>query len=237
MDKSALRFCIIGGEPAPAELLLEISRAFGVPVTTVYSMTECLSGIAHHRRDLATRVKPGSCGKPFFGEVSLRDSQGREQSEFGELWVRNATVRACYTDPALNEERLHGGWFRTGDLFSRDEDGDYFHRGRADDMFICNGKNIYPVEIEGLLSGHAAVEMACAGPVTLPGKGPVPGVLIVTRSPVTEAELQAYCMRHGASHAVPQVIRFVASLPLLGPGKIDRQGAQRLLQQSFAAAS
>ena len=231
MDKSALRFCIIGGEPSPDDLLAEIEQAFGVPVLTVYSMTECLSGIAHMRRDLFAHVTRGSCGKQFFGELSLRDADGNEQLQSGELWVRNATVHRCYLDPDLNEERLHGGWFRTGDVFFRDADGNYFHRGRVDDMFICNGKNIYPVEIERLLLAHPAVEMVCATAVTLPGKGPVPGVMIVAKSQVSETELQELCLRDGPSHAVPQVIQFGDSLPLLGPGKIDRREVQRRLQQ------
>jgi acyl-CoA synthetase (AMP-forming)/AMP-acid ligase II len=235
MDKSALRFCIIGGEPSPPALLAEIEQAFGVPVMTVYSMTECLSGIAHMRHDLfRSRVPPGSCGKQFFGELSLRDVEGAEQPQLGELWVRNATVHSCYLDPALNEDRLRGGWFRTGDLFYRDAHGHYFHRGRVDDMFICNGKNIYPLEIEQVLMAHPAVEMVCAGPVVLRDKGPVPGVVIVARSRVSAAELQEFCMREGPSHAIPQVIQFADDLPLLGPGKVDRRAVQRVLEQVCA---
>jgi acyl-CoA synthetase (AMP-forming)/AMP-acid ligase II len=231
MDKSALRFCIIGGEPSPDELLAEIEAGFGVPVATAYSMTECLSGIAHMRRDLFTGVKRGSCGKQFFGELSLRDAAGNEQAQSGELWIRNATVHACYQDSALNEERLQDGWFKSGDLFHRDAQGNYFHRGRVDDMFICNGKNIYPVEIENLLLAHPGVESACAAPVTLPGKGPVPAVLIVANATVSEAELRQLCLLRGPSHAVPQYIQFVDALPLLGPGKTDRLNAQALLQR------
>jgi acyl-CoA synthetase (AMP-forming)/AMP-acid ligase II len=233
MDKSALRFGIVGGEPCPHELLQQIEHAFSVPLVSVYSMTECLSGIAHHRRDLFSgRVKRGSVGKQFFGELSLRDTQGKEQSSLGELWVRNATVHTCYLDAQLNEERLQHGWFRTGDVFFRDADGEYFYRGRTDDMFVCSGKNIYPIEIEQLLSNHPAVEIACAAPVTLPGKGCVPGVLVIAKASVSEGELQQFCMRHGQSHAVPQVIRFAQSLPLVGPGKVDRRGVQAVLQQN-----
>jgi acyl-coenzyme A synthetase/AMP-(fatty) acid ligase len=229
MDKSALRFCIIGGEPSPDELLAQIEEAFGAQVVTAYGMTECLCGIGHIRRDLRVGVKRGSCGKQFFGELSLRDAQGHEQAQTGELWVRNASVHACYQDPASNAERLRDGWFRTGDLFFRDADGNYFHRGRADDMFICNGKNIYPIEIERLLLGHPAVTMACAAAVTLPDKGTVPAAMVVAGAPVSEAELQQLCLLRGPSHAVPQLIRFVDALPLVGPGKIDRRTVQHLL--------
>ena len=238
MDKSALRFCITGGEPCSFELITRIEQAFGVPVVTAYSMTECLSGIGHLRHDLfARRVKPGSCGRQIFGEVALRDAEDRQQPEFGELWVRNATVRACYLDGHLNDEKLISGWFRTGDLFYRDSDGDFFHRGRTDDMFIVNGKNIYPSEIELLLMKHPAVEIACAAPVEMPGKGPVPAVLVVARQRVSIAELQEFFMKNGASHAVPRLIRLADAIPLIGPGKIDRPAAIRLLRQAALEAS
>ncbi len=233
MDKSALRFCITGGETCSLELATQVEEAFGAPLVTAYSMTECLSGIGHRRHDLfARRLKPTSCGRQIFGELSLRDADGREQADFGELWIRNATVHRCYLDSRLNEERpAADGWFRSGDLFHRDADGDFFHRGRIDDMFICNGKNIYPPEVELLLMKHPAVELACAAAVQLPGRGPVPGAVIVARQPVSEAELQEFFMKNGPSHAVPQVIRFAANIPLIGPGKIDRPGVTRLLAQ------
>lgn len=234
MDRSALRFCIIGGEPCSLEVLGELAQAFGVPFVTAYGMTECLSGIAHVRRDLYSgRIKPAGCGKQLFGEISLRDPEGHEHSDSGELWVRNATVAQCYLETGLNEQRFSNGWFRTGDLFFRDSDGVFFHRGRVDDMFICNGKNIYPLEIEQLLGTHPAVDMVCAGPVSLKGMGSVPAVMVVAKCPVGESELQEFCMRLGPSHAVPQFIHFVDALPLLGPGKVDRREALRLLQAHF----
>jgi long-chain acyl-CoA synthetase len=237
MDRSALEFCITGGEPCPDDLTAQIESAFGVPVITAYSMTECLSGIGHRRHDLfRRRVKRGSCGKQLFGEISLRDTQGREHPDSGELWVRNPTVHPCYMDASLNDERLRGGWFRTGDLFFRDADGDFFHRGRVDDMFICNGKNIYPMEMELLLMKHPAVEAACAAPVTFATHGPVPAAMIVARYPVSEAAVQDFAMRNGASHAVPQLVVFAESLPLLGPGKLDRIRVKQVLQQAYENA-
>jgi acyl-CoA synthetase (AMP-forming)/AMP-acid ligase II len=237
MDRSALRFCITGGEPCPPELVSQVEHAFGVPLVTGYSMTECLSGLGHLRRDLFARdIKPGSCGRPIFGEVKLCDRQGGESSREGELWVRNATVHECYLDPELNERHLRGGWFRTGDLFFRDADGCFFHRGRVDDMFICNGKNIYPVELETLLMRHPAIEMACAAPVSTAQRGTVPGALIVARQAVSHAEIQEFSMKFGPSHAIPQVVKVVDALPQLGPGKVDRRRAAELLQEHFDQA-
>jgi fatty-acyl-CoA synthase len=233
MDRSALRFCITGGEPCAPELASRIEAAFGVPLVTAYSMTECLSGLGHSRADLfARRTKSGSCGRQLFGESRLFDNEGREQAAFGELWVRNATVNKCYLDSALNAKHLRGRWFRTGDLFAKDEDGDYFHSGRVDDMFICNGKNIYPVEIELLLMQHPAVEAACGVSVATSEQGVVVGALIVARHPVSRAEIQEFMIRRGPSHVVPQIIGFAKSLPQIGPGKLDRhRAAQQLREQ------
>jgi fatty-acyl-CoA synthase len=119
MDRSALRCCILIGEPCPMELLRRIEAAFGVPAVLAYSMTECLSGIGHSRRQIfAQTIKPGSCGRQLFGELALRDEKGTLREDFGELWIRNETVHPCYLDPAMNEARLRGGWFRTGAVAS-----------------------------------------------------------------------------------------------------------------------
>lgn len=233
MDRSALRFCISGGEHCPPELIDRIEAEVGVPLVGAYSMTECLSGIGHTRRDLfGRRIKRGSCGKQLFGELKLCDPQGQEHPDSGELWVRNSTVYECYRQAEHNASRIRGGWFRTGDLFHRDAEGDFFHRGRADDMFICNGKNIYPIEIELLLAKHPAVDAACAAPIVSPVSGIVPAVLVVPRQPTSATELQEFFARVGPSHAIPQVVKLVDSMPLLGPAKIDRRRATQMLQEA-----
>jgi acyl-CoA synthetase (AMP-forming)/AMP-acid ligase II len=237
MDRSALRCCILGGEPCSLELIRRIEAAFGVAAVMIYSMTECLSGIGHSRREIfENTIKHGSCGRQLFGELNLRDADGTVREDFGELWVRNATVHRCYLDPALNEARLRGGWFRTGDLFARDEDGDFFHRGRVDDMFICNGKNIYPLEMELLLLQRPGVEAVCAAPVTSRHKGLVPTVLVVTSQPLSRVQIQNHFRSNGPPHTVPQFVMFADALPLLGSGKTDRRQAASMLQAAYDAA-
>jgi long-chain acyl-CoA synthetase len=234
MDRSALRCCMLGGEPSSLELIRRVEDAFGVPALAVYAMTECLSGIGHNRQDLfARRIKPGSCGRLLLGELSLRDADGVAQENSGELWVRNATVHDCYLDPEMNQARLRSGWFRTGDVFARDEDGDFFHRGRVDDMFICNGKNIYPVEMEQVLLGHSAVDAVCAAPVASQDKSPLPAVLVVASQPMSTRQIRDYFRRHGPTHAIPQFVQFVDALPMFASGKIDRAKAQSLLQAAY----
>ncbi len=100
-------------------------------------------------------------------------------------------------------------------------------------MFICNGKNIYPIEMESLLMRHAAVEAACAAPVTTAERGVIPAALVVPKQPVSEAELQEFFLSVGASHAIPQVVKLVDAMPLLGPGKTDRRRVAQMLQEAY----
>ncbi len=233
-DLTALKFCITMGEPCTAALAGQIEDAFRATVVSAYGLTECFTGIGHLKADLLQgRGKPGSCGKHCFGEIKLLGEDGTEHPEFGELWVRNPTVHACYLDPALNEERLREGWFRTKDLFYRDPDGYFFHRGRCDDMFICNGKNIYPADIEKIMASHPAVELACAAPVTDGQSGHIPAVLILARTTISGAALMDFAAKNGPAHAVPRLVEFTSDMPRVGPGKINRLEAARQLQSAY----
>lgn len=235
-DVSSLRFCITVGEPCPPELAAEITRAFDATVASAYGLTECLTGIGHLRADLLSgSSKVGSCGRLCFGEYRLVSPSGVDSETHGELWVRNSTVARCYLDDALNEARFEGEWFKTRDLFHRDADGFFFHRGRADEMFICNGKNIYPAEVESVLTRHPLVDAACAAGVHSAKKGIVPAALVVVTAETTAEALIDFAARHGPAYAVPQLVKFVPSLPRVGPGKIDRLAAAKILQRSLDA--
>jgi acyl-CoA synthetase (AMP-forming)/AMP-acid ligase II len=233
-DLSHLKFCITLGEPCSEELARRISDAFGAIVASAYGLTECLTGIGHMRSDLLSgAVKPGSCGTLCFGEIRLVADSGAISENCGELWVRNSTVSRCYREDSLNDARLEDGWFKTRDLFFRDADGHFFHRGRCDEMFISNGKNIYPAEIESLLAKHPQIDTVCAAPVQSTRKGTIPAVLVVAKPDTSAQSIIDFAARHGAAHAIPQFVQFTASLPRVGPGKIDRVAAGRMLQQSF----
>jgi long-chain acyl-CoA synthetase len=237
-DLSAVRYCIAMGEPCTPELSGRISRAFGAPVATAYGMTECFTGIGHRRDDLRCGVlPPASCGRHFFGEVKLVDENGVENERFGELWVRNESVRPCYTDGKRNAERFHDGWYASRDLFERSPDGHFFHRGRCDDMFICCGKNIHPVEIEAVLGRHPDIAQVCAAPIRLRDENTMPGVLVIAKQALSESEVIDFAARNGPGHAVPRVVSFVEQLPLVGPGKVNRREARQMLQQAYDRAA
>jgi long-chain acyl-CoA synthetase len=237
-DVSHVRYCVSMGEPCTPDLSAQIGRAFKATVAAAYGMTECFAGIGHNKEDLLRGDVPhGSCGRHHFGEVKLVDESGAENARFGELWVRNESVHRCYTEEKLNAERFHDGWYVTRDLFERTPEGHFYHRGRSDDMFICNGRNIYPVEIEALLGRHPGIAQVCAAPVLTRDDKTLPGVLVMARHAIAESEVLDFAARHGPSHAVPRVVSFVEQLPLVGPGKVNRIAARRLLQDVYDRAA
>jgi long-chain acyl-CoA synthetase len=232
LDLSRLRFCITLGEPCSPGLAQQITAALGhVTVVSAYGLTECFTGLGHLRSELAAgRVKPGSCGTHAFGEIRLVDADGQDADTFGELVVRNESVHACYLDNELNASRIVNGWFRTRDLFFKDPDGCFFYRGRCDDMFICNGKNVYPAQLETLFTDHPAVELACATSVQTGDGDVVPALFIVPRAAISETEIIDFAARNGPRYAIPRLVHFTPSAPKLGPGKIDRAEVARVLQ-------
>ena len=229
----ALTALMVGSAPCPASLLEAVKNAFGVHVWEGYGLTEGGPVVLAPHMD---RPPPpyGSCGTPLDGcEVKLLDEAGREQPSLGELWVRQPGVTPGYHNLSeVNRTRLVDGWLKTGDIFYRDGDGNFFFRGRTDDMFVCGGENVYPIEIESLLLRHPAVANVCVVPVPHATKGEAPAAMVVARGPVDEETLKRFCLDNGPAFSHPRHIVFVEALPLSGAGKIDRAAVRRALLAS-----
>lgn len=236
LDFSHLQSLKIGSAPTPKELLDEVERAFGVPVGESYGLTEGGPVMIGPPTD-GRSVPHGSCGVVWpEGEVKLLNFEGNESESYGELWVRNPGVTPGYYNlPEVNQERLKDGWLRTGDVFSRDEEGFYYFRGRTDDMFNSGGENIYPLEVENMLLKHPAVAEVSVVPVPHKIKGEVPVAMVVTAKgrTTTEEQLKQFCLSSGPAYAHPRRVVFVPEMPLNGPGKIDRKVVQRQMTERF----
>ena len=210
LDFSALKELSIGSAPVAEELMEQIEAAFGVKVGESYGLTEGGPVMIGPPLD-GRRVPFGSCGVAWpEGEVKLVGADGKDHPSFGELWVRNPGVTPGYHNlPKVNAERLVDGWLRTGDLFSLDEAGFFYFRGRTDDMFNCGGENIYPKEVENLLLAHPAVVDACVVPVSHALKGAVPAALVMLtkRGAATAEELKQHCLENGPAYAHPRQVR------------------------------
>jgi acyl-CoA synthetase (AMP-forming)/AMP-acid ligase II len=126
--------------------------------------------------------------------------------------------------PEKTAQVLHDGWYRTGDVIRRDQDGFHYFVGRADDMFICSGENIYPGEVEKMLERHPAVQQAAVVPLADEERGQMPAAFVVLRNGMEAGvgDIRAFSIANGPAYQHPRRVAFVAELPLAGTGKVDR---------------
>ncbi|MCX7600474.1 MAG: long-chain fatty acid--CoA ligase [Meiothermus sp.] len=220
----SVRWAISGGAPCPAPVR-EAFRAKRVRFKQGYGLTECGVNCFTIELDEAEQF-PESVGRPMpHLWARLVDGNGQENPQRGELWLCGPVVMAGYYNrPADTAEALveqeGRTWLRTGDLAERDEDGRYFIVGRAKEMFISGGENVYPIEIERALYDHPAV-LECAV-VGVPDArwGEVGLAAVVLKSPVSAEELRGFLKSRLAGYKVPKHFLFVPELPKSGPGKI-----------------
>ncbi|HXT52407.1 MAG TPA: AMP-binding protein, partial [Thermoanaerobaculia bacterium] len=176
VDLTSVRTLLSGGAPLPT-WLAEAYQRRGLTFKQGFGMTEV--GVnCFAMTDEASVSKRGSIGTPLMHtEVRLVGADGRDVAlgEVGEMWFRGPHVSLGYWDrpDATAESRAPGGWFRSGDLARRDEDGYYYVAGRAKEMFISGGVNVYPVEIEAALLQHPGVRDAAVVGVEDPTWGEV----------------------------------------------------------------
>ena len=131
-------------------------------------------------------------------------------------------MKGYHTAPDADAEALRDGWFRSGDLARRDEDGNYYIVDRSKDMIIRGGFNVYPREVEEVLMTHEAVSLAAVIGVPHESLGEeVKAVVILNDgASVTEDELVAWSREQMAGHKYPRVVEFVDALPMTATGKI-----------------
>ncbi|KDN83861.1 AMP-binding protein [Kitasatospora cheerisanensis] len=159
-----------GGSALPVSVLEEFQEVFGCPIYEGYGLTETATSVAYNQRAWPTR--PGTVGRPLWGmeaEIARADLDDRIEllpaGEVGEIVIRGHSVMAGYLGrPDATAEVLVDGWFRSGDLGVKDEDGYLSVVDRKKDMVLRGGYNVYPREVEELLMRHPAVaEVAVVG--------------------------------------------------------------------------
>lgn len=217
----------MGSAPISPKLWSQVTETFqGASVMNGYGTTEA-GPIVFGPRPGRT-VPPLSAGFPAADvDIKLIDEHGREADQ-GVLWHRTPATMTGYLNlPEKTAEVLtEDGWYISGDVFRRDADGAYFFVGRSDDMFVCGGENIYPGEVEALLVGHPDIEQACVVPVPdeIKGEKPVAFVVTAAGAGLSEGDVKAFALANAPAYRHPRMVEFVDSLPLAGPGKIDRKG-------------
>ena len=240
-DHSSLRYIIYAGAPMYREDQKHALRKLGKVLVQYFGLGEVTGNItvlppALHDAEDGAGVRVGTCGYERTAmQVSVQDDQGRElpPGETGEICVCGLAVFAgYYNNPEANAKAFRNGWFRTGDLGHMDEQGFLFITGRASDMYISGGSNVYPRETEEKMLTHPAIaEVAIVG---VPDRtwGEV-GVAVVALQPgaaLGERELLAWMEGKVARYKLPKRVFFWDELPKSGYGKITKKIVREELQ-------
>jgi acyl-CoA synthetase (AMP-forming)/AMP-acid ligase II len=223
-DLSSVRRLTMGSAPQTQALWDKARAAFpGARIVMGYGTTEHgPSTFGPHPDGLPTPDL--SLGYPLAGN-KVRLVGGTTPNE-GVLEVRCPAVMLGYANMVeVTDTVLRDGWYWTGDVMRRDANGFYFFVGRADDMFVCSGENIYPSEVEALLERHPAVHQASVVPLADEERGMIPIAFIVLRpgAEADEATIKEFALASAPPVQHPRHVFFRSELPLTGTNKIDRR--------------
>jgi acetyl-CoA synthetase len=236
-DLSSWRHAVSAGEPLPADTLEKIQRQFGVTPIDGIGMTECM---VYCFNRVGVPFKPGSCGQPGPGtviELMDDDMQPVAVGEEGVLCLRRDThpgvMKEYWNKPRHTDEIFRGEWYYSGDVLVRDEDGNFWFKGRNDDVMKASGYRISPFEVESALVRHPAVLEAAAVESPDPVRGQVVKAFIVLReellpSDALAEQIQEHVKCSIAPYKYPRRIEFVTSLPKTPSGKIKRRELREL---------
>jgi O-succinylbenzoic acid--CoA ligase len=234
---SQLRCVLIGGGPAPSELIARCAK-LGIPVSPTYGLTESASQVSTLRPEDVLR-KLGSSGQPLpTTEVRIVDGGSLAQpSQIGGIEVRGPTIFAGYLGDQKRELACEDGWFATGDDGYLDEEGYLYVVDRREDLIVSGGENIYPTEVERVLSQHPSV--ADAGVVGVPSVdwGARPVAAVVWRGQDgnhAEETLLAHCREKLAEYKVPDRVVVTSVLPRSPSGKLLRRELRETLTRGMA---
>jgi long-chain acyl-CoA synthetase len=225
-DTSSLRFGICGAAPAPAELLTRFETRYGFPLVEGYGLSEgtCASTI----NPVAGPRRAGTVGLPFPGqEIRIVDVGGTEvpQGVDGEVAVRGPNIMRGYLGrPDETARVIIDGWLHTGDIGHLDTDGYLTLVGRSKDMIIRGGENIYPKEIEDVLTSDPTVLKAAVIGVPDDKWGEVVAAYVQPREghTIDPEALHALCARKLAGYKRPASITVLEAIPKNAVGKTDK---------------
>ena len=222
-----LRVAAAGGSALPVEVHKEFEKRFGVVILEGYGLSET-SPVASFS-PFGEDVRVGSIGKPI-PEVEMKLINPEDWSDLpddpeqvGEIAIKGPNIMKGYYDrPDATDEAIRDGWFRSGDLGRKDEDGWYYIVDRSKDMIIRGGFNVYPREIEEVLLTHEAVSLAAVVGVPHESHGEEIKAFVILKdgASVTEEELVAWGKEQMAGYKYPRVIEFRDEFPMTSTGKI-----------------
>lgn len=232
-DLRSLRHVLSVGEPLNAEVVHWGMKVYGLRIHDHWWMTETGGVIISNYPSMP--IKPGSMGKPFPGiEAAILDEQGNElpPGQMGPLCIKAGWPSMLRT-VWKNEKRFNGyfpieGWFESGDLASKDEDGYFWFQGRDDDVITTSGERVGPFEVESKLVEHPAVAEAAVIGKPDPIRGEIIKAFVALRegyekTDELQEELRVFVKEGLAAHAAPREIELRDFLPKTRSGKIMRR--------------
>ena len=231
-DLSSLKYCCIAGEALNPDVFNNWKQATGIMLMEGFGQTETTLTVANLK---GMRPKPGSMGKPSPQyELDIVDENGEScpPGTTGEIVIRAdpkppGLMMCYYRNEEKTKQTIHDGWFHTGDVAWKDEDGYYWYVGRNDDVIKSSGYKISPFEIESVLVLHPAVLECAVTGVPDPIRGQIVKATVVLRNGYTPSEelkkeLQNFVKKETAPYKYPRALEFVEELPKTVNGKIMR---------------
>ncbi|MGH3635481.1 MAG: AMP-binding protein [Mycobacterium sp.] len=246
-DLSSLRTIVYAGAPIAPERLREALKVFGPIFIQTYAGTEqgyvsCLRKDEHRIDDEQWTARLASAGRPMFEvQLSIHDDEDRilPVGQTGEICSHQLGQMVSYLDPARNQETLRDGWVHTGDIGYLDDSGFLYIVDRKKDMVVSGGFNVFPRQVEDVLSTHPAVAQSAVIGVPHPKWGEAVVAVVVARTgettgPALEAELVEHVRAALGSVPAPKSVLFADELPLNPAGKVDKKAIRKPFWQGRA---
>lgn len=235
-----LRVCYSGAAPLQPATAEAWEKLTGMQIYEGYGMTECTCAVT--TMPLSRPPKRGTCGTPLPGtELRIVDADGNDLpvGEAGELWIRGPQVMKGYlNNSAATSETFVDGWLKTGDVGKMDEEGYLTIVDRIKDMIIVSGFNVFPVDIEDVLTKHPAVAEAAVVGAVDPSTGEKAVAFIVRQDhSLSEEAVITHCRDHLTGYKVPKTVCFVDELPKSPVGKVLRRELRDQAHELAAAAN
>jgi long-chain acyl-CoA synthetase len=223
-DLSSLRHCMSGGAAMPVDVMRAFEAKYPVQILEGYGLSETSPVASFNMLDRPR--KPGSVGYPVWGvEMSIRDDDDEPlpDGERGEICIRGHNIMKGYLKrPEATAEAIRDGWFHSGDIGVRDEDGCYTIVDRKKDMILRGGFNVYPREVEEVLFAHADIAEAAVIGVAHDSHGEEVKAVIALHPgrELSAADVIDYCKQNLAAYKYPRIVEFIDELPKGPTGKI-----------------
>lgn len=232
-DLSAVEAVRMGSAPITQSLIDQVRAVFpNAQISNGYGTTEAGPVVfGPHPDGLPQPELSTGYQHPAVELRLVRD--GREVEDEGVLEMKCGALMTHYHNlpEATSKAMTPDGFYRTGDVFRRDENGFFFFVGRADDMFVCGGENIYPGEVEKMLERHPDIHQAAVLPVPdeLKGQKPIAFIVRANGTALDEQAVKTYALANAPAYQHPRQVFFVEEMPLAGTNKIDKRALAKLI--------